>query len=162
MNREQMLSSGVFKPVGHVVLALPSASKARAAQAALVESNTPADEMLYLTDAEMFEGATTDLARAGLIAGIGQDVNLVRAHRELSRHGYHWLVVRARNRDQATAIARIGERHDAARAQYYGHLIVEELVAPATPVGQRNESPERGLDAETPSHTEAERARQRS
>ena len=53
--------------------------------------------------------------------------------------------------------------HDpAANREYYGHLIVEELVAPATPVGQRNESPERGLDAETPSHTEAERARQRS
>lgn len=162
MNRNEMLSFGVFKPVGHVLLALPSASKADAAFHSLVGIDIPTDEMLYLSDTEMFEGATTDLARAGLGAGIGQDLNLVRAHRELSRHGYHWLVVRARNRTRALEIARLAERHDAARAQFYGHLIIEELVAPTEAIGQRNESPELGLDAETRSHTEAERARQRS
>lgn len=159
MNRDQMLSFGVFKPVGHVVLALPSESKARAAHTELAAIGVPVDEMLYLSDAEMLEGATTDLARAGLGAGIGQDVNLVRAHRELARHGYHWLVVRARNRERAVEVARLAELHQAARAQYYGRLIIEELVAPVEPIGQRNESPELGLDAETPSHTEAERAR---
>lgn len=160
MNRDQMLSFGVFKPVGHVVIALPSEDRARQAFSALAAIGIPIEEMLNLTDQEMLEGATTDLARAGLGAGIGQDVNLVRAHRELARHGYHWLIVRARSRDRAIEIARLGERHDAARAQFYGRLLIEELVAPVEQIGQRNESPEFGLDAETRSHTEAERARQ--
>ena len=160
MNRDEMLSFGVFKPVGYVVLALPSGEKARGARSDLAALSIPSEEIHYLTDSEMREGATTDLERAGLGAGIGQDLNLVRAQLELARHGYHWLVVRARNRDLAVEIARVGEKHDAARAQYYGRLIVEELVTPPEEIGQRNESPELGLDAGTPSRTEAERARQ--
>lgn len=160
MNRDEMLSFGVFKPVGHVMLALPSEEKAREARSDLAALGIPGEEIHYMTDSEMRDGATTDLERAGLGAKIGQDLNLIKAHLELARLGYHWLVVRARDRDQAVEIAEVGEKHDAARAQYYGRLIVEELVTPAEEVGQRNESPDLGLDAGTPSRTEAERAQQ--
>ena len=161
MKREEMLSFGVFKPVGHVLISLPDEPRARAALAAIVDTGVDPGQVHYFSDAEMLEGADTDLARAGLGAGLGQDLNLIRAHRELARIGYHWLVVRAHDRAEATRIAEVAETHDAARAQYYGRVIVEEMVRPRTDAGQRNESPELGLDSETPSRQEVERAASR-
>ena len=159
MKREEMLSFGVFKPVGHVLVSLPDEQTARAASAAIVDAGIDPGQVHYLSDEEMLEGADTDLSRAGLGAGLG--LNLIRAHRELARLGYHWLVVRAHDRDEAVMIGRIAEAHDAARAQYYGRAIVEELVKPRSDAGQRNESPELGLDSETPSRREAERTEPR-
>ena len=36
-----------------------------------------------------------DMSRASPLAAIGQELNLVKAHRALAERGYHWLVVKA-------------------------------------------------------------------
>lgn len=46
----------------------------------------------------------------------------------------------------------------AERAQLYGRFIIEELIEHAADLPQVSESPDRGLDAQTPSGHEAERA----
>jgi len=99
-----------------------------------------------------------DLERAGFLANIGQELNLVKAHRALAEEGYNWLVVRARDHGQASDVAAICDRAGAERAQYYGHLIVEELIQHGGSRKQRPESPHAGLDSETPSGQEKERA----
>lgn len=146
---------GVFKPVGHVVVSFPPEVEIGPV-AGEIES-LGVDVTRYSAD-EMCAQIDRDLERAGFLANIGQELNLVKAHRALAEEGYNWLVVKARDHGQAGDIAAIVDRHGAERAQYYGHLIVEELIQHGGSRKQRPESPHAGLDSETPSGVEKERA----
>ncbi|HEU5297130.1 MAG TPA: hypothetical protein VFU71_20280 [Burkholderiaceae bacterium] len=150
-------SFGVFKPVDHVVISFASAEQADAAAQALAGiglrgSNT----VRRLTDREMLAQIDADLKRASPLASIGQEVNLIKAHRALAQRGYHWLVVHAPDDRQAARVAQVARNHGAERAQRYGNFIIEELITPR--VRQVAESPDRGLDTQTRSGSEAERA----
>ncbi len=149
---------GVFKPVGHVVVSLPPETELERVVADLEPLGV---ELTRYSAAEMCMQIDRDLARAGFLANVGQELNLVKAHRALAEEGYHWLVVRVRDHAQASEVAAIVDRHGAERAQYYGRLIVEELIQHGGSARQRPESPESGLDPETPSGQEKERARRR-
>lgn len=153
-NREPT-AFGVFKPVGHVVVSLPPTVEP---EPVLADLEPLGVELTRYSAAEMCLQIDRDLARAGFLANIGQELNLVKAHRALAEEGYHWLVVQVRDHAQATEVAAIVDRHDAERAQYYGHLVVEELIQHGGSATQRPESPDAGLDAETPSGQEKERA----
>ena len=146
---------GVFKPVGHVVVSLPPGVSLDRVVADLEPLGV---ELARYSASEMCEQIDRDLERAGFLANVGQELNLVKAHRELAEEGYNWLVVRARDRDQAADVAGIVDRHGAERAQYYGRLIIEELIQRGGSTKQRPESPHAGLDPETPSGLEKERA----
>lgn len=146
---------GVFKPVGHVVVSLPPEVELEPVAGELESLGA---EVTRYTAEEMRAQIDHDLERAGFMANIGQELNLVKAHRVLAEEGYNWLVVKARDHDQANDIAAIVDRHGAERAQYYGHLIVEELIQHGGSRKQRPESPHAGLDSETPSGLEKERA----
>ena len=157
-------SFGVFKPVDHVVISFPTGEQADAAAQALHKvAISGATTVRRLTDREMLSQIEQDLQKASSLAAVGQELNLIKAHRALAERGYHWLVVHAADRDQAAQVAQIARAHGAERAQLYGNFIIEELIdrdhADAKP--QVAESPDRGLDAETPSGEEAERARLR-
>jgi hypothetical protein len=157
-------SFGVFKPVDHVVISFPSAAQADAAMQALAKAGQQGEPAVRrLTDRQMVAQIDNDLEQASALAAVGQEVNLIKAHRELAERGYHWLVVHAPDKDQARQVAHIAQTHGAERAQHYGNFIIEELIdrdrAGSKP--QVAESPDRGLDAETPSGDEAERARLR-
>lgn len=156
----RMRSFGVFKPVGHVVISFPTAAAAHAAAQALRQAGfgDGPDALREIGDRAMVAQADDDLARASPVASIGQEVNLVKAQRELALLGYHFLVVKAEDADAARHIAAIAGAHEAERAQHYGRFIVEELIGHDTDTAQVAESPDRGLDAQTPSGTEAERA----
>jgi hypothetical protein len=155
MDSEQQ-SFGVFKPVGHVVISFPHAEQAAAASQALAGMGLGADAVRPYTDQQMIAQIDRDLAQASPLASIGQEMNLVRAHRELAERGYHWLVVRAHDDEQAAQIAQLAQDHGAERAQHYGRFIIEELIDRPGDLPQVGESPDRGLDAQTPSGEEAE------
>jgi hypothetical protein len=106
----------------------------------------------------MIRQVDSDLDNAGALAAIGQEVNLVKAHRALAEQGYHFLVVHADDDDQAQRIADTVKGFNAERAQHYGHFIIEELISHPDDEPQVAESPDRGLDAQTPSGFEDERA----
>ena len=86
------------------------------------------------------------------------------AVRALAERGFHWLIVHAPDRKQAAQAALLAQQHGAERAQLYGNFIIEELIErhDAADKPQVAESPDRGLDAETPSGEEAERAQRRA
>ena len=157
MSNEQNRSFGVFKPVGHVVISLPDGAAAERAQTALATLGLPAGAVRRYSDQEMLAQIEADIAKASPIAAIGQEMNLILAHRELAKRGYHWLVVAADSDEQARAIADAARSHGAERAQHYGHFIIEELIERASDEPQVAESPDRGLDAQTPSGKESER-----
>ncbi|MFG6416460.1 hypothetical protein ACG02S_21430 [Roseateles sp. DC23W] len=157
MSNDQNRSFGVFKPVGHLVISLPDAAAASRAETALATLGLAHDAVRRYSDQEMLTQIEADIATASPIAAIGQEMNLILAHRELARRGYHWLVVAAADDEQARAIADTARAHGAERAQHYGRFIIEELIEHADDTPQVAESPDRGLDAQTPSGKEAER-----
>ena len=158
MNREENLSFGVFKPVGHVVISFPSAEGAKATARDLDRIGLHGDVISYLTDREMLSQIDRDLERASSLAGIGQDLNLVKAHQVLAEQGYHWLIVKAKNDEQAVQIADCAKSHGAERAQHYGHFVIEELISHPSDMPQVADTPDRGIDPQTPSGKESERA----
>ncbi|MGC4080015.1 MAG: hypothetical protein QM702_23790 [Rubrivivax sp.] len=157
MDREER-SFGVFKPEGHVVISFPSAAQADAAQQALRPLALADDELRRYSDREMLARLDEDLAHAGLLASIGQEMNLAKAQRELAARGYHWLVVKAGDDERARRIADAVRPHGAERAQLYGRFLIEELIEHPGDLPQVAESPDRGLDAQTRSGEEGERA----
>lgn len=149
-------SFGVFKPVGHVVISFPDAATAAQAAQAIQGLGVADGDVLPYTDLEMLRQIDEDMARASPMASIGQEMNLVLAHRVLAAKGYHWLVVKVGDDEQAVRVAAAAREHVAERAQHYGHFIIEELIERPGHVAQVSESPDRGLDAQAPSGTESE------
>lgn len=156
MDREER-SFGVFKPEGHVVISFPSAAQADAGREAL-RTLTLAEDVRRYSDREMLARLDDDLAHAGLLASVGQETNLAKAQRELAARGYHWLVVKAGDDELARRIADAVRPHGAERAQLYGRFVIEELIEHPGDLPQVAESPDRGLDAQTRSGEEGERA----
>lgn len=151
-------SFGVFKPVGHVVISFPLPEQAEQAAVMLEGRGLKPEAIHRYTDREMLRQIDEDIAGASPIAAIGQEMNLVLAHRVLAERGYHWLIVQVANDDQAAEVAAVAQAEGAERAQHYGHFIIEELINRPLDEAQVAESPDRGLDAQTPSGKEAERA----
>lgn len=151
-------SYGVFKPVGHVIVALSTAADAQGARTALLADGFEADGITAYSPDEMKRQADIDIEQAGVLAGIGQELNLVKAHRELAAKGYSFLVVKAPDDDKAQKVADIGRRFHATRAQKYGRLMIEELIDDSRD-NQTNESPELGLDVQATETSAGARAR---
>jgi hypothetical protein len=145
---------GVFKPVGHVIVALPTEADAQGALAALLSDGFATTDIAVYSPEQMKRQADIDIEQAGVLAGIGQELNLVKSHRELAAKGHSFLVVRAPKDDEAQRVATIARRFNATRAQSYGHLMIEELIEVGSGENQVAESPDRGLDAQTRSGRE--------
>jgi hypothetical protein len=154
-------SHGVFKPVGHVVISFATQSDLHGAMQALRGLGLDDAALTSYTPEEMQRQARADVREAGALASLGQELNLVKAHLVLAEHGYHVLVVQADDDDLARRVADTAKAFNAERAQRYGSLIIEELIEHPDDEPQVAESPDRGLDAQTPSGLESERARRR-
>ena len=144
---------GVFKPVGHVLASFPTERDARSAVEALKEAGFP--EVAYYSADEVRERAERDINRAGLLASIGQELNLVKQQRDLAEEGHPFVSVLAPEDEAARRAADILARYHADRAQKYGRLIIEELIEPGSGQRQAKESPDTGLDPQTHSGVEA-------
>lgn len=155
--RDPPKAYGVFKPVGHVLASFPDEEAARSAIADLDAVGVAAAERHFFSADEVREQSARDIEGASTLASIGQELNLVKAHHELASQGHPFVAARARDDDQARAIADAFARHGADRAQYYGTFIIEELIEPGTGEQQVSESPSRGLDAQTLSGNEKTR-----
>lgn len=151
-------SFGVFKPVGHVLVQLPGLAEMAGGGDAVRALGIAADDLVRYTPDEMIRQIDNDLQTASPLAALGQELNLIKAHRVMAEQGYHFLVVKVANLEQAREVAVAVQPWGAARAQYYGHFLIEELIAHPDDTTQVSESPARGLDAQTPSGEEADRS----
>ena len=158
MDQEDHTSFGVFKPVGHTVVSFPGASQASAARMELGRLGIADDAIRCFTDREMLSHIERDIQAASPLASIGQEMNLVLAHKALAEEGYHWLIVHTPDDALARQVAACVKPLGAERAQLYGHFIIEELITHPNAPPQVAESPDRQLDAATPSGREEERA----
>lgn len=140
-------SFGVFKPVGHTVLVFPDLDKLEQTAAQLTAAGIVSGAIARYTPEEMVAQAEADIERAGALASMGQELNLVKAHHVFARKGCHFMVVPTDNDALARQVADLAQSFDAIAAQHYGALIVEDLIDPAHGKSQIFESPDRGLDA---------------
>lgn len=138
-------SFGVFKPVGHVVITLRTAGDLQRAEAALKEQGFDDSEIVRYTPAEMIDQVNAEVERASPLAAIGQDLNLIKAHRELAQEGCSFLVVHAPEQAHLDKVNAVAHRLKAVAAQRYGRFVTEELIDRDT-ANQTNESPDTGLD----------------
>ncbi len=143
-------SFGVFKPVGHTVIAFRTSDAMEAAVGALLAQGISASEMVRYTPEEMWAQVQSDLGTASPMASVGQELNLVKAHGELAHSGCSFLVVHAPDSKRAEIVDDVIHIYNAAAAQRYGSFIVEELAAESEGAVQTFESPDRGLDIAIP------------
>lgn len=95
MTTEHPTAFGVFKPVDPVVLSFRSEADTDNAALALIASGFSDDEVVRYSPEAMRAQAEQDIANAGVLASVGQELNLVRAHLDLARRGHSFLVVHA-------------------------------------------------------------------
>jgi len=139
-------SFGVFKPVDHTLVAFSDKKSLDDAALHLTAAGILTDEFTIYTPQEMIAQTAADLQGASALAEVGQELNLIKMHRELAQRGCHFLVVPTKNDAVAREVADLVRPLGALTAQHYGTFLVEDLIDPADGKGQVFESPDRGLD----------------
>lgn len=119
---------GAFKPVGHVVVAMPDDPSAAAAVQALRAAGFEAEDILEYTAAEEGDEMDRMLQYASDLAGFGHEIALMRRYQELAREGASWLIVFAPDDGRAHKVAATARAHGALMAEKYHRLVVEDLI----------------------------------
>jgi hypothetical protein len=143
-------SFGVFKPVGHTVIALQSEARVQAVVSALLAQGFASDALVRYSPQEMVAQVDAQEQAASPLAAFGQELNLIKSHRELAQHGCSFLVVHAPDDEPAERVAEVARAMQAVSAQRYGRFLIEELIERTPGEAQVFESPERGLDVDVP------------
>ena len=121
-------SLGAFKPVGHVVIAMPDDGSAAQAVQTLRMQGFDADDILAYTAAEEDDEMDRMLQHTSDFAGFGYEVTLMRRYKELAARGASWLIVFAPEDDHAERVATVARQHGALLAEKYHRLAVEDLL----------------------------------
>ena len=121
-------SFGAFKPVGHVVVAMPDDDRAAAAVQALRAAGFEPGDILEYTAAEEDDEMDRMLRNASDLAGFGYEVSLMRRYQELAKDGASWLIVYAPEDDRASRVAEVARTHGALMAEKYHRLVIEDLI----------------------------------
>ena len=121
-------SFGAFKPVGHVVVAMPDDASAAAAVRDLRAAGFEPEDILEYTAAEEDDEMDRMLAQTSGVAGFGYEINLMRRYQQLARQGASWLIVYAPDDATGPRVADIVRAHGARLAEKYHRLTIEDLV----------------------------------
>lgn len=121
-------SFGVLKPVGHVMVGLPTQEQADALVSALQGAGWASQAVRQFTPRETVADLEAMVDNAGAMAGFGYEITLLRRYLSLAREGYLWLLVKVEDTDEAAQAAELARTHGAKLAVHYRLLTVEELI----------------------------------
>jgi len=121
-------SFGVFKPVGHVMVGLPLPGQVLALVRLLHGAGWSAETLLRFDAHEAVPELEAMVAGAGVLAGFGFEITLLRRYLALTREGYDWLLVEADDAERAQAVAAFAHDCGARVAVHYRTLSIEELI----------------------------------
>jgi hypothetical protein len=121
-------SFGVFKPVGHVMIGLPSQDQTDALVSALQGAGWASHEVRQFTPRESVAEMEEMVDNAGAMAGFGYEITLLRRYLKLAREGQLWLLVKVEDTDEAAQAAELARERGATLAVHYRLLTVEELI----------------------------------
>ena len=120
---------GVFKPVGHTVIAYRSDADLQSALNSLAEAGFPDSACVRYTPAEMKAQVNLQLQSASPLANFGYELDLVKAHGVLAENGCSFLVAHAPEEAQAERVAAVARASQAVTAQHYGTFMIEDVIA---------------------------------
>lgn len=132
---------GVFKPVGHTVMALRPTVDLEAAMAALAGKGFVREEIVTYSPLEMAKLARSERKAASPLAAFGYELELLDTHLALAESGCSFLVVPAADEDLVKHVAEVAVLLDAASAQHYGRFMIEDLINSTAPNAPTQDTP---------------------
>jgi hypothetical protein len=125
-------SFGAFKPVGHVMMGLPSQDQLNALVSALCEAGWLRAALRQFSPLESAAELQAMVDKAGTLSVFGYEIKALRRYVSLTEAGYRWLLVQVDDLAHAEAAAKTARDCGATMAMYYRTLTIEELI-PETP-----------------------------
>lgn len=126
-------SFGVFKPVGHIVMAFRTTDALQSASDALHGLGFTQAALLRYTSQEMVEQVDAELLNVSPLASFGHELKLIKTYRALATEGCTFLVVHAPEDEQVAHVTAVANTMRAVTAQRYGSLIIEEMIEQPPP-----------------------------
>jgi hypothetical protein len=121
-------SFGVFKPVGHVMIGLPTRKQLEALVIALHAVDWPDSDMRQFAPQQAVEQLQAMVDNAGILSGAGYEITLLRRYLDLAKEGTTWLLVKADDGERASTVGALAVTCGATIAEYYQTLAVESLI----------------------------------
>jgi hypothetical protein len=121
-------SFGAFKPVGHLMVGLPTQDAAQALATSLQQAGWAAGAVVHFSPRESVDELQALIDNAGAMAGFGYEITLMRRYLALARDGVRWLLVKVDDTDHAERAAALARSQGALLAVHYRLLTVEELI----------------------------------
>jgi hypothetical protein len=122
---------GVFKPVGHTLMAFYTEDALQSAIVALKALGFADSSMVHYAAAEMAAQVDAELLAASPLANFGYELDLIRAHGDLAQKGCCFLVVDAPTDALSSQVTALVHSIKPATAQHYGRLLIEDLTEKA-------------------------------
>ena len=119
---------GGFKPVGWVMVGLPDAEQAVTMALALHGAGWASSAVLHFAPSETEAELQALVDNAGVLAGFGSEIALLRRYVRLTQEGVRWLLVKVGGSTAASEAAVMARRCNALLAVHYRLLTVEELI----------------------------------
>ncbi len=125
---EQLPTSfGTLKPVGHVLVALPTRPQQDILRTALLEDGWTAETVAEFTPRDSAQELEAMVDNASGMAGFGYELTLMRRYLELARSGHSWLLVKGDDDERVQRIGHLARLNGASAAVHYRRFTVEEL-----------------------------------
>lgn len=121
-------SFGVFKPVGWLMIGLPTQASADALPMLFQARGWSDAAVLHFQPRESLAELEAMVEDAGSMAGFGYEITLLRRYVALAKQGYRWLLVKVSGVEDAASAAEIARSGGATLAVHYRALTVEELI----------------------------------
>lgn len=126
---------GVFKPIGHALLAFRTSEDRQAAMKALAALGFALHTMAHYSAAEMLRMTEGELRGAGPLANFGYELDLPHHLKGLAEDGCVFLLVPAPNDDRVAVLASALATLQAVSAQHYGRFLIRDLTERPPGVG---------------------------
>lgn len=121
-------SFGALKPVGHVLLALPSLAQRAVVQTGLQLDGWSDDDVIEFEPRESVAELEQLIEHSSGAAGFGYELTLMRRYLDLARSGHVWLLVKVDDDNAAQRVAQISHLYGAGSAVHYRTFTVEDLL----------------------------------
>ena len=139
------VSFGVFKPVGHTVIAFRDTGDLQEAVGALRADGFAETALVHYSAAEMAAQVNAEATHVSALAAFGYELNFIAADRALAERGCSFLVVHAPDSDLAARVAAVVAAGPAVAARHYGRFTIEELISPPPGATEVTRSPAENL-----------------
>jgi len=129
MNKQDVPTTfGIFKPVGHTLIAFHTALELESATTNLMSLGFSKDSMVRYSDTQMLAQVCAELENVSPMANFGYELDLVRKHKVLAEQGCCFLVVKADSQALEKLVSDLVRSIKPVSAQQYGDFMIEDLT----------------------------------